>query len=181
VRAKRKSKRVARHLRKEILTIEPLLKIEILQTCHMHQLRQVRELYTNVHRNNLGLNTFSFPDQLFLNMSKHPNWEFITITLQKDPEKIMGVMLCYKNQDQTYVPAFVGMDYQYLNDYHTYRQLLYQTIKRAIDLGFRYIDFGMTASFEKRKLGARVEKKYAYVQTSDNFTLELMGLLEEHS
>jgi hypothetical protein len=36
----------------------------------------------------------------------------------------------------------------------------------------------MTAAFEKRKLGATIEEKYAYIQTSDNYTLELMGILE---
>ena len=40
------------------------------------------------------------------------------------------------------------------------------------------IDFGLTAAFEKRKLGATVEKKYAYLQTQDNFILELLGIME---
>ena len=87
-------------------------------------------------------------------------------------------MLCYNNKDHTYVPAFIGMDYQYLEKFYTYRQLLYQTIKRAFDLNMKKIAMGMTASFEKRKLGASVEEKYAYIQTSDNYTLELMGILE---
>lgn len=87
-------------------------------------------------------------------------------------------MLCYHNSNHTYVPAFVGMDYEYLNDFYTYRQLLYQTIKRAIVLQFTTIDLGMTAAFEKRKLGATVEDMYAYIQTADNYTLELLGILE---
>ena len=88
-------------------------------------------------------------------------------------------MFCYKNNGSlTYVPSLVGIDYDLLDKYQTYRQLLYQTIKRAIDLNFKHIDFGLTASFEKKKLGAIVEEKHAYIQTSDNYTLELMGLLE---
>ena len=113
-------------------------------------------------------------------MSEHPNWEFITISLLESPSKMIGVMLCYNNGNQTYVPSFVGMDYDYLTKYHIYRQLLYQTIKRAIALNFKQIDLGMTASFEKRKLGAIVQEKFAYIQTSDNYTLELMGILEGH-
>ncbi|PHS51025.1 MAG: aminotransferase class I/II [Lutibacter sp.] len=172
------SSRNKRHLRKEILEFEPLLKIEVFKNCNKNQLNQVQELYGNVHQNNLGLNTFSFPEKLFENMSEHPSWEFITISLLDNPEKMIGVMLCYNNRNQTYVPSFVGLDYQYLMELHTYRQLLYQTIKRAIDLKILHIDLGMTASFEKRKLGATVEEKYAYIQTSDNYTLELMGILE---
>jgi hypothetical protein len=172
------SSRNRQHVRKEILKYEPLLKIEVLKTGNKEKLTQIQELYTNVHQNNLGLNTFSFPEKLFENMSEHPNWEFITVSLLDHPKKMIGVMLCYNNQNTTYVPAFVGMDYDYLSEFYTYRQLLYQTIKRAINLKFKHIDLGMTASFEKRKLGATVEEKYAYIQTSDNYTLELMGILE---
>lgn len=172
------SSRSRKHLRKEILAIEPLLKVTVLNKCSKKQLREIEELYTNVHQNNLGLNTFSFPAKLFKNMSSHPNWEFITISPLTEPDKIIGVMLCYKNIHKTYVPAFVGMDYHYLNEFHIYRQLLYQTIKRAIELKFRYIALGLTASFEKRKLGANVHDKYAYIQTADNYALELMGVLE---
>jgi hypothetical protein len=172
------SSRNRQHLRKEILKYEPLLKIEVLKKANKTQLKQIQELYANVHQNNLGLNTFSFPEKLFDTMSKHPNWEFIAISLLDQQEKMIGVMLCYNNQNETYVPAFVGMDYEYLSEFFTYRQLLYQTIKRAITLEFKQIDLGMTASFEKRKLGAIIDEKYAYIQTSDNYTMELMGVLE---
>lgn len=174
----RLSARNRRHLRKEILDTEPLLNIAVLSSCSEDQLEQIEELYSNVHHNNLGLNTFSFPSKLFRKMSKHPNWEFITITPKSEPEKIIGVMLCYKNIHKTYVPAFVGMDYSYLEQYHIYRQLLFQTIKRSIELKYNHIALGLTASFEKRKLGASVYNTYAYIQTADNYTLELMGILE---
>tara|TARA_R110002074_G_scaffold61079_1_gene147775 strand:- start:73 stop:1287 length:1215 start_codon:yes stop_codon:yes gene_type:complete len=172
------SSRNRQHVRKEILKYESLLNIEVVKTGDKEQLKQIQQLYANVHQNNLGLNTFSFPEKLFDNMSEHPNWEFITVSLLEKPTQIIGVMLCYNNENHTYVPAFVGMDYQFLSEFYTYRQLLYQTIKRAIDLKFQHIDLGMTASFEKRKLGATVEEKYAYIQTSDNYTMELMGVLE---
>ncbi len=172
------SARNRRHLRKEILEIEPLLKISVLDHCSKDQLKQAEELYSQVHQNNLGLNTFSFPTKLFENMNTNPNWEFIAISPNTQPNKMIGVMLCYKNIHKTYVPAFVGMDYHYLNEFHIYRQLLYQTIKRAIELDFRHIALGLTASFEKRKLGATVNGKYSYLQTADNYTLELMGILE---
>lgn len=172
------STRNRRHLRKEILEVEPFLNIKTIQKCSLNQLNKVQELYNNVHQNNLGLNTFSFPEKLFSSMSNHKNWEFITISLIEDPDQMVGVMMCYKNDNKVYVPAFVGMDYEYLSEFYTYRQLLYQTIKRAIDLKYKQIDLGMTASFEKRKLGASIEQKYAYIQTSDNYTLELMEVLE---
>ncbi len=174
----RLSSRNRKHLRKDILAFEPSLEISILQTLNNPQLNQVHLLYNNVRLNNLGLNTFPYPINLFKNMSDHPNWEFILIHHPEQLNKIIGVMFCYKNNAQTYVPSLVGIDYDYLKIYQTYRQLLYQTLKRAIQLKFKTIDLGLTASFEKKKLGAEVEEKYAYIQASDNYTLELLGLLE---
>jgi 7-keto-8-aminopelargonate synthetase-like enzyme len=174
----RLSSRNRKHLRKEILRIEDLLDIQIVQDANLVQLEQIAELYSNVHQNNLGLNTFSFPTKLFAKMWVHPNWEFITISPKDEAEKMIGVMLCYKNIHKTYIPAFVGMDYKYLQQFHIYRQLLFQTIKRAIELNYNHIALGLTAGFEKRKLGATVYSTYAYIQTADNYTLELMGILE---
>ncbi len=166
------SSRNRKHLRKEILKPEELLHIKVLQTPSPIQLKRIEVLYSNVHQNNLGLNTFSFPSKLFANMAAHPNWEFITLSPKTDPDKMIGVMLCYKNAHNTYVPAFIGMDYLYLEQYQVYRQLLYQTIKRAIEIKSKTIALGLTATFEKRKLGATVTPTYAYLQTADNFTLE---------
>jgi hypothetical protein len=174
----RLSSRNRKHLRKEILKIEDLLEIRIVESATIGQLEKIAELYSNVHHNNLGLNTFSFPSKLFGKMWSHPNWEFITIAPKDEPKKMIGVMLCYKNIHKTYVPAFVGMDYSYLEKYHIYRQLLFQTIKRAIGLKYHHIALGLTAGFEKRKLGASVHTTHAYLQTADNYTLELMGILE---
>ena len=172
------SSRNRKHLRKEVFKVMDLLDIRIVQEATVEQLEQIAELYSNVHQNNLGLNTFSFPAKLFGKMWLHPNWEFITIAPKDEPKKMIGVMLCYKNIHDTYVPAFVGMDYGYLEHYHVYRQLLFQTIKRAIELKRTHIAFGLTAGFEKRKLGATVYNTYAYLQTADNYTLELMGIME---
>ena len=157
--------------------MEPEFQVDILNTCPKEQLPRLIELYRNVHRNNLGLNTFSFPERVFKNMSDNPHWEFIVLSLKNGPQKPIGAMFCYKNQGKTYVPAFVGLDYTYVTSHYTYRQLLYQTIKRAISLGVDHIDFGMTASFEKRKLGAVVSERYAFVQASDNYVLELLGTM----
>ncbi len=172
------SSRSKKHFRKDIEAYEDSLHISVMQNLNDIQIKQVHQLYENVRKNNLGLNTFSYPLVLFKNMSDSPNWEFIIITIPELPNMIIGVMFCYKNNNHTYVPSLVGMDYDFIDKYQTYRQLLYHTIKRSIQLNFRHIDFGMTASFEKRKLGATVEEKYAYIQTSDNYTLELLGLLE---
>ncbi|WP_026752986.1 aminotransferase class I/II-fold pyridoxal phosphate-dependent enzyme [Sediminibacter sp. Hel_I_10] len=171
------SSRNRRHLRKDILAHTDLIQVDIVDHLSVNALQRVHELYDHVRNNNLGLNTFPYPIQLFKNMSEHKDWEFILIKSPKD-DKIIGVMFCYRNVNQTYIPSLVGLDYEYLEIYGTYRQLLYQTIKRAKALECKQINFGITASFEKKKLGATVEEKFAFIQTSDNFALELLGILE---
>jgi len=172
------SSRNRRHFRTDI---RPFLE---LTNCTVHlnltagAVGQVKGLFSEVQSRNLGLNTFPFPDKLFDGMNENPLWEFIVLKPLDRPDRIIGVMFCYNNDGQVYVPAFVGMDYTVLKTYGTYRHLLYATIERAMLLGLPRIDFGMTAAFEKRKLGAQVHHKYAYLQTRDNFILEMLGVME---
>ncbi|KAB7530311.1 aminotransferase class I/II-fold pyridoxal phosphate-dependent enzyme [Flagellimonas olearia] len=167
-----------RHFRKDIQPYLGLVQSKVIATGSSSELLDFKRLFEEVRSRNLGLNTYSFPDRLFEEMNQNPLWEFIVLTPFKDPGPIVGVMFCYINLNRVYVPAFVGMDYDRLETYATYRQLLYRTIERAIGLGIPKIDFGMTATFEKRKLGAVVNEKYAYLQTHDNFILEMLGVME---
>ncbi|MEQ5790639.1 aminotransferase class I/II-fold pyridoxal phosphate-dependent enzyme [Muricauda sp. NFXS6] len=172
------SSRNRRHFRKDIQPFFDLIQSEIISKSDAFQIQEFKRLFGEVQKRNLGLNTFSFPDQLFDRMNENEHWEFIVLTPKGKPKTILGVMFCYTNQNAVYVPAFVGIDYDLLETYATYRQLLYWTIERAIELDIPKIDFGMTASFEKRKLGATVHEKYAYLQTNDNFILEMIGVME---
>lgn len=79
----------------------------------------------------------------------------------------------WESLTQAYILAGSVCDYLEKNP-----PFLYQTIERAIQLKFEYTALGLTASFEKGKPGAAVEEKFAYLQTSDNYTFGLMGLLE---
>lgn len=172
------SARNRRHFRKDIQPFESCFDVVLKSKLTSNEIVHYYNLYENVRKNNLGLNTFSFPIKMLHVMSKHPNWEFITLSIKKniDPKLIdsVGIMFCYKNLNHTYVPAFVGLDYTHLKKYQSYRQLLYQTIKRARILRFKKIDFGMTAAFEKKKLGATIIPKLAYIQAKDNFSMEMM-------
>ncbi|MCX2680637.1 aminotransferase class I/II-fold pyridoxal phosphate-dependent enzyme [Galbibacter sp. EGI 63066] len=177
------SSRSRRHFRKDIAPFEAHFTIEVLDKISLEQGEIFHALFENVRNNNLGLNIFGFPKKLLGNMSDSPGWEFLVLSLKKDHTKDkktipVGVMFCYKNSGQTYVPAFVGMDYDYAHEHQVYRQLLYQTVKRAGETGLENIDFGMTAVFEKKKIGAIVIPKVAYIQAKDNYSMELMGMME---
>ncbi len=172
------SSRNRRHFRKEILPFESCFQISYKNKLTPIEISHFFELYENVRNNNFGLNTFSFPSKTLELMSTNPNWEFIVLTIKDELEPKfrtpVGVMFCYKNCKHTYTPAFVGLNYKCLKKYQTYRQLLYQTIKRAKALNFKKVDFGLTAAFEKKKLGAIIKSKVAYIQAKDNFSMEMI-------
>ncbi|UAB84173.1 aminotransferase class I/II-fold pyridoxal phosphate-dependent enzyme [Zunongwangia sp. SCSIO 43204] len=171
------SKRSRKHFRKEILAFENDLKIVYRQSLSNIELLQCYRLYQSVKNQNLGLNTFSYPFSLFTHMKDAPQWEFILISLKEPDQNLVGVMFCYKNKSGIYTPAIIGMDYTFAYRYNIYRHLLYHTIKRSKALDYKRVDFGLTAGFEKRKLGAKIIEKCAYLQAKDNFAMESLEWL----
>lgn len=173
------SPRSRKHFNKEIEPYEKYYDVKIKDKLSKSEIERAYQLYDNVKDNNYAINTFRYTHEVFENMNDSPNWEFILLTLKAEIENpFVGVMFCYKNNNHTYVPELIGMDYEWAKEYQLYRQLLFQTIKRACALQFQKIDFGVSASFEKRKLGARVIPKVAYVQARDNYAMELMNTLQ---
>jgi 7-keto-8-aminopelargonate synthetase-like enzyme len=177
------SARSKKHFVKEILPFENTFEILIKQQLTADEIAQGYHLYKNVKNNNYAVNTFTYSIEVFKKMATNPHWEFILLHL-KDTEDsqnvspLVGILFCYKNLDQTYVPSLIGMDYAVPKKFSLYRQLLFQGIKRAQELSYKRIDFGITATFEKRKLGAKVIPKIAYIQAKDNFSMEFMGTLQ---
>ena len=170
------SSRSRKHFRKEVEPFEEKFNISIIGSPTSERITKYHELYKNVKAKNFGLNTFTYPKKVFQNMASHPAWEFIEIKL-KPENQIVGVMFCYKNPPKIYVPILIGMDYDYSREFQVYRQLLYQTIKRAKNLNYQKIDLGFSASFEKRKFGAKIIEKRAFIQASDNFQLEQLDMM----
>jgi len=176
------STRSRQHFSREILKYEKFYDVEIKDCLTEEELNRAYRLYSNVKERNLAINTFPYNREVFKNMNSCPNWEFIILTLKDAPVKnLVGVMFCYKNSGNVYVPELIGMDYIAGDGFNLYRQLLYQTIKRARELEIGRIDFGISASFEKKKLGASVIPKVAYVQARDNYAMELMQTLQNET
>jgi hypothetical protein len=177
------SQRSRKHFKQDIQAYEKYSDVVHQPSATEEELNKYYELFENVRARNLDLNTFSFPKELFNEMSANPNWEFIVLYLKGEfapnqERTPVAVMFCYKNMEHTYVPSFIGMDYNFNTEFNTYRQMLYQTIVRAKSLDFKKIDFGMSASFEKKKVGAVIIPKFAYIQAKDNFSMELMGVMQ---
>lgn len=176
------SSRSRKHFNKEILPFEKFYDVEIKEKLNAAELERAYKLYCNVKEKNLAINNFLYSREVFENMNRCPNWEFITVKIKEAPQQnFTGIMFCYKNSFNVYVPELIGMDYTAGEGFNLYRQLLFQTIKRAGALEIPRIDFGISATFEKKKLGARAISKIAYVQARDNYAMELMQMLQnEH-
>ncbi len=130
----------------------------------------------------MSINTFDLPKAFFVNLAQSTLWEVIELKLssKQESQKLpIAVMLCYKG-NESYVPVFVGMDYEYLDDY-IYPQILWQAIKRAQELQLNTISLGFTASQNKRKFGALTLPKVAFVQLKDSFNNALISLIPKKS
>jgi 7-keto-8-aminopelargonate synthetase-like enzyme/predicted N-acyltransferase len=179
------SSKSRKHFRQDVAPFENYFDIEVKQTLTEDEVCQFMTLYQNVWSKNLDVNTFPFNKSVFEQMSEDTNWEFIVLKLKKEEQgqneadKPIAVMFCFNNSNTTYVPAFIGMDYDYVQKYQTYRQMLYQTIVRAQSLGFNKINFGYSSSFEKKKLGASIYPRVAFIQAKDNYSIEMMGIIQK--
>ena len=177
------SPRSKKHFTKEILPFEQAFDIMIKEELTADEITQGYSLYQNVKNNNYAVNTFKYSIDVFKKMASNPHWEFILLHLKHTEisqieRPLVGILFCYKNLGQTYVPSLIGMDYSIPKKFSLYRQLLFQGIKRAQELKYQRIDFGITATFEKRKLGANVIPKIGYIQAIDNFSMEFISTLQ---
>lgn len=167
------STRSRKHFKRDVLPYRNQVTVRIKSQVGDNVLKECYQLYKNVKTRNLGLNVFEYPEKLFEAMNQSPQWEFI-ILRSVDTSKLLGVLFCYINNNLTYVPSLIGMDYKYNTEFQTYRQLLYESLRRAKELGLNKVDWGISATFEKRKLGATLFPKQAYVHAENNFMMEYL-------
>jgi 7-keto-8-aminopelargonate synthetase-like enzyme len=172
------SKKSRKHFEKDVQPFQKMVTTKIITKASQKELAHFYELYRNVEKKNIELNMFTYPLSVFEAMNRSERWEFIAlypIKEKKNTEKALGVMFCYSNY-KTYVPSLVGLDYTTLSKYQTYRQLLFESINRAKNKKFEKVDFGVSANFEKRKMGARQIPKIAYLQANSNFSMDYMEM-----
>lgn len=166
------------HIRKDVLKWKEFYSIETKDSLSPDELGRAYQLYLQVSNSNLALNNMEFPFRLFEKMNEHPQWEFITFRLdkqllKKEDDPLIGVAFTYKT-GESYCGALLGMDYQYSLAFKLYKQILYAAIMRARSLNKKRIHLGLTSAQEKRKFGASLLPRAGFVQTQDNFKLELL-------
>ncbi|MEQ9301888.1 MAG: bifunctional aminotransferase class I/II-fold pyridoxal phosphate-dependent enzyme/GNAT family N-acetyltransferase [Cyclobacteriaceae bacterium] len=172
------TKRGKKHFREEVRRYEKYFDVEVKKTLDNADLKHAIELFRQVKGRNYAINSFDFPDKLFEQISKDPDWEIVTLRIKEEYEKVpkpIGYGFCHKNCIGAYSGMFVGLDYNYVYKYGAYRQGLYQTVKRAKALSAPRVNLGVSATIEKKKMGAKVYPRVAYVNAKDNFIMEMIG------
>jgi hypothetical protein len=171
------SRKNRKHFVQEIKRNEHFFEVEVKSRLSDDELQHAMALFRNVKEKNLGINNFLFPDKLFYQVNAHADWEFIVLYIKEAysaNRKPVAVCFSHLNADQVYSPTLIGMDYDYLLQYGVYRQTLYQILKRARALNCKKVNFGISASLEKKKVGATLYPKVGYYQAKDNYAMEMM-------
>lgn len=92
--------------------------------------------------------------------------DFFKIFVLEHEGKVMGFGQMLENGSEL-IFEFVGVNYEYNNQFDTYHRILLEITRYGIDNGFKTIDFGQTADESKLKLGCKYTYLYAYLHHSN--------------
>jgi 7-keto-8-aminopelargonate synthetase-like enzyme len=154
-------------LRKEILKKESQFQVSFSRPSGKHEQEYTFELYRNVHNQSTEISVFELPYKLFQKMYTDPSYDFIYLYIKDVSEKPVAVMVS-QIIDNIYNAQLVGLDYNYVRTQGSYKQILYQTVKRAKYLGCEKIDLAYTAGMEKKKVGAKPKNNFGFAMALEH-------------
>ncbi|MDN3669764.1 aminotransferase class I/II-fold pyridoxal phosphate-dependent enzyme [Echinicola jeungdonensis] len=172
------------NVRKEILKFEQRFILKFEKPNTEKELLKYYQLYEQVYHKSYDFNVFKLPLDYFKAMVDNSHCDFIQLYLKPEfsPENnieepvLVGVMFSQVNQS-LYNALIVGLNYDFVYKQNTYKQILYQTVQRAKQLGCQKLDLAFTAELEKKKLGARPIDVYAYVQSTEHYNFNVLESL----
>ncbi|RYD78220.1 MAG: aminotransferase class I/II-fold pyridoxal phosphate-dependent enzyme, partial [Sphingobacteriales bacterium] len=146
-----------KNIRREVLKFEDKFTVQIKESITQEEAELYYEMYLNVKSRNFSINYFPYPKKLFAQFQHFPDWEYVFLYLKPENKTTkenlpVAIAASYEGENH-YCPMILGMDYDYAYDFKAYKQILYQIVKRAKELGKSKIYMGFSADLEKRKLG----------------------------
>ncbi len=145
----------------------------------LQEIDTIYQLYLNVKNKSLKINTFELPIEFFSEAFCDDKWD-VTLIRNRSSKALVGFMLsCIENNN--YYTKVTGYDPAYQASHFIYRQGLFQSIKRAIDLNLDAVQFGMAADIEKKRLGAQQHALFAFSQIQDQFNIEYINALNKNT
>jgi 7-keto-8-aminopelargonate synthetase-like enzyme len=178
-------KKARYHQRTKVLAWEGQYRVEIYAggtdeaaSLPGRQRDHLYRLYRDVHARNLELNVYPLPRRLLDAVLSRPGWELVTLTLHDGPTEPVAFALQHVGAEHVQ-PLFVGLDYRYVANHHSYQQTLWQAVRSAQRHGVRRVLFGMSAALQKSRFGANREQRWVYLQSTDGFHHDVLNRLEE--
>lgn len=164
-------------LRKEILHKESQFVVDFKKPITLLEQEYIFDLYRQVHSRSTDISVFELPYSLFDRMFKDESYDFINLYLQEGERIPVGVMIS-QIIDGSYHAQLVGLDYNFVIANGTYKQLLYQAVKRAKQLNCTHVDMAYTAEMEKKKVGALPEETFGFTMALEHFSHAEMEALK---
>ncbi len=138
------------------------------------------ELYMNVKNNSLDFNTFSLPKKLFENIVNNKDWKVFELyptekSNNGEEVKPAAVIFIHFNGVMSN-PAIIGIDYKYQEEGRVYNQMLYRVVLWCKEHGgIQRINLGYTADREKKRIGAKQQEVFAFMQIEDDYNMKLIA------
>jgi 7-keto-8-aminopelargonate synthetase-like enzyme len=135
-------------------------------------------LYRAVAARKVRVNVFPLPRNLVDGLASSPAWEIVTLRLRPesggpDDGAPVGWYAAHRFGEH-YAPFLCGLDDRYAVERGVYRQMLYQAVVRARELGARLVHLGVDAEAEKARFGAEPARRCFYVQARDHYNGAVM-------
>ncbi len=177
------------NVRREILRREGLFRVDSRGPESDADIEQCYALYEQVHARAYELNVHKLPVELFRRMAASDEYDVLRLYFSPDADEALvpggaerdapiAVMFSLRHRGK-YQALLVGLDYRYVLEFGTYKQILFKTLERAKELGDRELDLAYTAVLEKKKLGARPHPTRGFIQLFDHYNTALLEALGE--
>lgn len=123
---------------------------------------ELKQLYDNVYHNAKEYKRERMTEAFFQNIDKCLGEKSVMLTATKD-SKLIGSSLLLLN-DKMLISLFMGLDYDYNEEYFIYFNLFYRAIRLAIEKGMDEIEMGITTLDPKRDMGSDVVSLNMYMK-----------------
>lgn len=161
--------------KKEIIAYQNLFETSYKKPKDSIEIEKLYKLYQQVYEKSHIINVFQLPYQYFENICLDPQYDIISLYHKKN-NTLAAVMFSYTYNNH-YNALIVGLNYDYVYQHKAYKQILYQTLQRAKQLNCHHLDLGFTAELEKKKIGAKTQKVFAYVQSTEHLKQSILNFL----
>jgi hypothetical protein len=166
------SKNNKRNIERYVLKFEDQFDISFKNTITSAEAEHYYSLFLNVKKDNHAVNYFKYPAKITEVLSKYDDWEFMDIKVKGGDETICCVWSF--RGDKHYSPLIMGLNYDYIESMHLYKQAIFQLVKRANSLDKEKVFLGYSADYEKQKYGADTVPLYAFIKLDDTYNIDLI-------